>query len=193
MAEARNVKEDLVELMDDALYFSQSIVDDLDKRVTAAGETDSEPVIRTEGPEASDNGSSKVVTLNPCSKDRIRVYDLAKEMHIPSRELVDLLQDCGLKVTSHMNLIDAGQARALVNNSGNTAGLAGKTAKPLPGQDFFPNDACSATLQSAHPYIAVRNLYEQGYPVWQIAKMMGRGQGEVNLILNLANKKAGSI
>ncbi|MDD2585229.1 MAG: hypothetical protein PHT79_00600 [Syntrophomonadaceae bacterium] len=40
-----------------------------------------------------------------------------------------------------------------------------------------------------HPYIAVKTLYNNGLTVTEIAKTLGRGQGEVKLILNLCTKK----
>lgn len=40
-----------------------------------------------------------------------------------------------------------------------------------------------------HPYIAVNTLYKKGLNVKEIAKKLGRGQGEVILILNLCAKK----
>lgn len=48
-------------------------------------------------------------------------------------------------------------------------------------------------LRNAHPYIAVKTLYENGYPIRDIAKLLDRGQGEVSLILNLSKKKASVI
>lgn len=40
-----------------------------------------------------------------------------------------------------------------------------------------------------HPDLAVKLLYEKGLGVRDIAQIIGRGQGEVNLILNLHAKK----
>ncbi len=44
-------------------------------------------------------------------------------------------------------------------------------------------------LKKAHPYIAVKTMYDNGYPIRDIAKLLGRGQGEISLILNLSKKK----
>ncbi|HHW61692.1 MAG TPA: hypothetical protein GX404_07290 [Syntrophomonadaceae bacterium] len=44
-------------------------------------------------------------------------------------------------------------------------------------------------IKAAHPYIAVRTLYEQGYSIRDIAQLLERGQGEVELILNLTRKQ----
>lgn len=44
-------------------------------------------------------------------------------------------------------------------------------------------------LQTTHPYIAVKTLLERGYSIKQIAQELNRGQGEVNLIISLLNKK----
>jgi transposase len=48
-------------------------------------------------------------------------------------------------------------------------------------------------LKTAHPYIAVRTMYENGYSIRQIAQILDRGQGEISLILNLAKRKQACI
>ncbi len=59
---------------------------------------------------------------------------------------------------------------------------------PLQGLEFSID-----ALKAAHPYIAVKTMYENGYPIREIAKLLGRGQGEVSLILNLSKKKPAVI
>ena len=44
-------------------------------------------------------------------------------------------------------------------------------------------------LKSAHPYIAVKALTEQGYSVKEIARVLDRSQGEIELIQNINIKK----
>jgi len=56
-------------------------------------------------------------------------------------------------------------------------------------RDTPPDDFLS--LQTIHPYIAVKTLLERGYSAKQIAQELNRGQGEINLIINLLNKKDG--
>lgn len=62
------------------------------------------------------------------------------------------------------------------------------SAQPVLGLGFTIEE-----LRNAHPYIAVKTLYENGYPIRDIAKLLDRGQGEVSLILNLSKKKASVI
>lgn len=199
IGEAQDVKRDLVDLMDDALSLSQTLIDDLDTRIAGNGtyikdSADFAAVVNDD--ELQLEYPDKVVKFNPGSSSRIRVYDLARELHISSSELVIVLQGCGLKITSHMNLIDAEQARALINKADYpTDAIDVPSAQPgtQNGESFDNEAAFLASLQLAHPYMAVSSLYEKGYPIWQIAKILGRGQGEINLILNLSNKKAGSL
>lgn len=63
-----------------------------------------------------------------------------------------------------------------------------QAAQPVLGLGFTIEE-----LRNAHPYIAVKTLYDNGYPIRDIAKMLDRGQGEVSLILNLSKKKASVI
>lgn len=43
--------------------------------------------------------------------------------------------------------------------------------------------------RSMHPYLAVRLLQEQGLSIREIARKLERGQGEINLMINLDRKK----
>lgn len=60
--------------------------------------------------------------------------------------------------------------------------------QPLEGLAFSIDE-----LKNAHPYIAVKTMYDNGYTVRDIAKMLDRGQGEINLILNLSKKRTSVI
>lgn len=197
IAQAHDVKKDLIQLMDDALGLSQTLVNDLDARLVAKERNLTNNIaIENNDQQLEQKYPNKVVKLNPGNSPRIRVYDLARELHISSRELVGILQSRGLKITSHMNLIDAEQARILIHNDNYCDNV--DQCLVTPGQTNGGESANSeadliAGLQSAHPYVAVRSLYEKGYPIWQIAKLLGRGQGEISLILNLSKKKAGSV
>jgi len=44
---------------------------------------------------------------------RIRVYELAREMDVPSSELVEIMQEEGLEVTSHASSISAEEANVI--------------------------------------------------------------------------------
>lgn len=194
MNQAQNVKKDLIQLMDDALSLSETLVDEIDtkweseKNKNHSADIDLE--INDNEPELQ--YTDKVVKFNPGNNNRIRVYDMAREFHISSRELVNMLQDSGLKITSHMNLIDADQVRTLINNI--ICPSEDRDLLSVSEPDSTSKDTDLAIgLQTANPYTAVPSLYEKGYPVWKIAKMLGRGQGEINLILNLSRKKTGIV
>lgn len=87
-------------------------------------------------------------------------------------------------------------------------GIPDLKAEPLPDNSFFskfncndiqkeqenqrdnePNPFTLEAIKTAHPYLAVRTLYEQGYSIREIAQLLNRGQGEVELILNLSRKR----
>lgn len=44
-------------------------------------------------------------------------------------------------------------------------------------------------LRRAHPYLVVPRLYERGLSVEEIAEILERGKGEVNLILDIYRKR----
>jgi hypothetical protein len=60
---------------------------------------------------------------------------------------------------------------------------------PLEIDNLEALEAWVESLKKAHPYVAVKALYDKGYSIRAIAKLLERGQGEVSLILNLVNKK----
>lgn len=64
-----------------------------------------------------------------------------------------------------------------------------RVACEKPGNESWELEIDIDDLKLAHPYLAVRTLHEKGYSVREIAKLLERGQGEVNLILNLTKKK----
>jgi len=47
-------------------------------------------------------------------------------------------------------------------------------------------------IKQAHPYLAGRTPSEQGYDQKEIARILGRGQSEINLIMNLTKRKMAS-
>lgn len=47
-------------------------------------------------------------------------------------------------------------------------------------------------LRKAHPSLIVPRLYRCGYNIGEIAKILGRSRGEIDLILNLYNKRQAS-
>lgn len=83
--------------------------------------------------------------------------------------------------------------------------LQGPVAIEAGGQDTTPIDEPEAanqkppvlskedypTYRNMHPYMAVRQLHERGFSVVEISRIMGRGQGEIHLILNLSHRKMG--
>ena len=44
----------------------------------------------------------------------VRIYDLARRLAVPSRELLDLLKKRGIEVTSHMSSVDSETANLIL-------------------------------------------------------------------------------
>lgn len=69
----------------------------------------------------------------------------------------------------------------------------------IPGQNTLPELVDSSLpfnqeeLRQAHPYLVVPRLYRCGYDLEEIARILGRGKGEIELILNLYKKKQACV
>lgn len=175
--EAEQLKQDLNIMMENALDISRSLVDDLDAKVNIA-----EP------------SNEQITELMLLPGDSIRVYELAKQLDIDSQELISLLANWGYKYNNHMNTLNldivANIKKLVLENGPPQVELFNRTEKteltivPEDNEDNFNMDQ----IKKAHPYLAVGILAEQGYSIKEIAKLLGRGQGEVSLILNLSKK-----
>ena|GEM_PF-1276035 len=130
---------------------------------------------------------------------KIRVYELARELNMNSKELVVTLQDLGFPVNNQLNTLDyeltlsIKQKLTLTETDTNTLFNPDmRQERVFSLEDFKHADHKPLdieALRDAHPYIAVRTLQEAGYSVCEMAQFLNRGQGEINLIINLINKK----
>lgn len=130
---------------------------------------------------------------------KIRVYELARELNMNSKELVVTLQDLGFPVNNQLNTLDYELTLSIKQKLTLTETGIANFVKPdlrqervLSLEDFKHTDCKPLdmeALREAHPYMAVRTLQEAGYSVCEMAQFLNRGQGEINLIINLINKK----
>jgi ribosomal protein S13 len=193
------VRQDLEGMLEDALSISKIIVEDINEKITLASNLSLPlPIYTEEAEEIND------VVQEPLLLNKIRIYELAKEIGISSRSLVNIVQELGIEAFNHMNCLDENQVilikknldiypkdkiefnkpRLLRNNmDGNLDAVKVRQTNDRYSQISIED------LKKAHPYLAVRTLHERGYSVRDIAKMLERGQGEVSLIMNLAQKK----
>lgn len=182
--EAKQVQQDLTELMDNAVSFSENMVNNIVTRET-----------KEKVPQA--DVLNDIHSYSGIGSPRIRVYQLAREMGISSFDMIQRLKGMGIPVDNHMNCIDRTMVNEILQNNTNLEMF--DNSHIIKGDTSLSNNATGETkesvpgftieeLQAAHPYIAVRNLHEKGYSVKDIAKILGRGQGEIQLILNLARK-----
>lgn len=177
--EAEQLKQDLNIMMENALDISRSLVDDLDAKVNIAP--------------PSDEQITELMLL-PNAGDSIRVYELAKQLDIDSQELISLLAKWGYRYNNQMNTLDldivANIKRLVLENGPPPVEIFSRKEKtqvtmvPEDNEDNFNLEQ----IKKAHPYLAVGILAEQGYSIKEIAKLLGRGQGEINLILSLSKK-----
>ncbi len=56
---------------------------------------------------------------------KIRVHELAKELNIPSKDMVNTLQDLGLDVKNHMSTMEDSQANWVRKETGRSASSRG--------------------------------------------------------------------
>lgn len=139
-----------------------------------------------------------------------RVHELAEELKTSSKELLNICRQLGLPVNHHMKVLSVEQVAAIkaqwffgeqYAEPWQPAGKPNVVAAAEPalekmgfnkidggrGQQFSMNE-----IKQAHPYLAVRTLSEQGYDQKEIARILGRGQSEINLIMNLTKRKMAS-
>ena len=62
---------------------------------------------------------------------KIRIYELAKQLGMPSKELIDELRELGLEAKNHMAVIDEEQTKILVDLFTNKTQSTEKPAEPV--------------------------------------------------------------
>ncbi len=266
VSEAISVRIELEEIMKEAIGISQTIVNNFeDNLISSNNDSTAREILASPAEETTIEEKPTIIcetqisveTEQSCleqsvNREKTRIYELARELDMSSKELLKVVKSNGINVNNHMNMLDEEQVllirRAIYNEK--TIGdidqvnnildsdselidaeqlLKASVLDILIGKDdtevehylnsgMTDND-CPALLintdessvnfvkdprlpqlgfslediKSAHPYIAVRTLYEKGYSVREIAKLLDRGQGEVGLILNIAKKKSAVI
>ncbi len=205
--EARMVQDDLNSILEKSLNISQEIVTNIDNRLTQMDEEKQLPGDKLLDPGLSTEDSS--FDIKP--KKKIRIYEMARGLGITSRDLIYKMQATGYFYDNPLNSIDEVTAGIILDaiNSGGKAEENSFTKvkhQPLAKQQIeVTSDNVVETedsqdletwitgLKEAHPYMAVKALADKGYSIRDIAQILDRGQGEVNLILNLVNKKRVSM
>lgn len=182
--DARRVKEDLDFLLDNAVKISEKINSELEEKIRYKEEF----ISKQEKIESGYEIERKEVIDNKA--ERIRVYQAAQYLGMDSRRLLGILKEMGYEVTSQLNMIDAGVLNEIKEFMAGKGTLDGRGAEETGNRYDLPDkkDDILNELKNAHPYIAVRVLHERGYTIKEIAKFLGRGQGEVQILLNLAYK-----
>ncbi len=201
--EADFIRDELEKMMENSLSISELILGRLDTEASSVNYSSSQE----EDLPAVQEMEEKMISphLPPGEKQgsapKVRLYELARELGMNSKDLIKLLNDKGYNYSHHMNQIsqetaeiikdkvlwrddpislpDSFMEKALLSEEETTTG------EELPRLEFSLDE-----LRTAHPYLAVRSLHEKGYNVKEIAQLLERGQGEVELILNLIRKKS---
>lgn len=203
--EARLVQDDLNLMLEKSLDVSREIVMNIDSRLNLMGEE--EQILEDEAL------TVELTDSNPIQlKAKIRVYELARGLGINSRDLIYRMQAAGYSYDNPLNTIDEVTAGIIIDRMNSldedeqdnfiqiqeqspneVARQENQSAQannnPLEIDNLEALEAWVESLKEAHPYVAVRALYDKGYSIRAIAKLLERGQGEVSLILNLVNKK----
>ena len=214
LEEATAVKQDLEEMMAGAVEISKDLVSAIDLRREGYLKNEERSLAISQMLEREVQIDIKPICGATGSKTRI--YELAKTMGVPTRELLQLVRELGIQAANHMKSLEDHEVVIVRTH------LAAKRFLEIPHSEQEISNAVSdlerscllepaggmilpgfieavkeskmpgfsmQEIKSAHPYMAVRTLSEQGYTVSEIAQILGRGQGEISLILNLANKK----
>lgn len=215
--EAHIVKTDLDSMLDKSIGLSRAMVDGIDTRLAELEQLQEEArrtqlLIQqiTEKRVALMEVSSMAALPANCEDDysaeewlegppakgnKIRVYELARELNMNSKELVVTLQDLGFPVNNQLNTLDYEltlSIRQKLTLTSDDKAVYDMDDRVLSMEDYKHADEQELdidALREAHPYLAVRTLQEAGYSVCDMAQMLNRGQGEIILIINLINKK----
>lgn len=218
--EAHIVKSDLDNMLEKSISISRTMVDDIDYKMAELNQLQNEAmhtqiliqqiaerrmaVAELSGSVAEVDGlaeeSNALSGEMPAKTNKIRVYELARELNMNSKELVVMLQELGFPVNSQLNTLDYElslpiRQKIMVNLTGANLGMdsSADNDRVILLDSFKPIDDVSIididALREAHPYLAVRTLQEKGYSICEMAQLLNRGQGEISLIINLINKK----
>lgn len=186
--EGKDIQENLEKILDQSLDVSQTILDRVEMS-NLASDKNTQPL--------QSNEKGQKINSNKSNSNKIRVYQLAKELNMTSKEMVNRLNQLGLKINNHMNILEEEKANWVrdilkINEemNKNTNSNKSNISLFLKRNDKNIIDVNHLDeLKAVDPYIAVKTLNEKGYDIKEIAQLLGRGQGEVSLILNLNKTK----
>ncbi|MGE5390549.1 MAG: translation initiation factor IF-2 N-terminal domain-containing protein [Deltaproteobacteria bacterium] len=213
--EAHIVKTDLHNMLDQSIGISRAMVDGLDFRLAELNQLEEQARLTqlaiqqiTEKrlalteisgvmalPEVyNEEYKEEWMGEQPSTGAKVRVYELARELNMNSKELVVTLQELGFPVNNQLNTLDyevtLSIRQKLTLVQGGTAANRQGRERVLSIDDYKDSESVDVeALREAHPYLAVRTLQEAGYSICDMAQLLNRGQGEINLIINLINKK----
>ena len=201
-------------MMLNTITLSRELVDGLEVKTTASSEAEVEniPLVPTVLSRASPSTKKqKIFAKSNCQTgdSKIRVYEMAEELGMNTRDFMQLCKECGFAINHHMNVMseeqiqyfrqgrqmkqleieDAPVEEILPWEDTHLETTDEPKPNPLTRRKPSPMDFTLEEINQAHPYIAVRMLSEQGFNQKEIAQILDRGQGEVSLILNLSKRK----
>ena len=187
LTQAQLVKDDLNIILEKSYNLSREIIDGIDEKIT------SQELF------ASTSSLPQAKTNTDKSTKKIRLYELADQLGINSKELIGKLQAKGYNYSSPLNTLDADVAAVIMhkfkkglydNMLNQVNSVPPKESEPDRFADVEQETGTlKERLKKVHPYLAVKTLADKGYSIKEIAQLLDRGQGEISLILNLLNKK----
>lgn len=183
--EAELLKQDLNVMMENVIDLTRNLIDDLDNKAVKTTVKEAEMIPNQ--PQAQ----SLLYDNKNENKNKLRVYELAQELNMDSNQLLTFLAGLG-NYSSDMDFLDEHTVKVVKNfySLNKEAILKTSYADHRLTEQINKNEKelDIEQLKNAHPYIAVRVLHDKGYSIKEIARILGRGQGEVNLLLNLSKK-----
>lgn len=161
LVQAREVRDDLNQFMEKSWELSEQIVSRLEQSATITADSSLPNAINEPGDSAAPAEDDILAEVSIENGDLSYVETMVQESTLSAPET----------------------EAAVIAEAASESNLE---SDPAAGEEEEPDQE---TLQSMHPYLAVKTLRDRGYGVKEIAVTLNRGQGEVALILNLLEKK----
>lgn len=142
--EAINVRQELENIMQEAIGISATIVNEFDDKLRMANNENINTVAnfthnQNNNEDKMTIAEEKSESIGTVEPEKIRVYELARKINMSSKELLNIINDLGIRVHNHMNMLNEEQVRLIkqvidkpLNSNEDTAIVKSSHSEMLP-------------------------------------------------------------